>query len=285
MYRHLIHIANATWIYCFIAVISNAYALGNDIVARVTDIQGNATETSSGIERNLRILARIKDGAIIRLEKGSEITLHFSAKRKDMRFVGPGVINVIGQSANSSNGVASTKEHKDIGISLDLSGSGLGGIIARGINPLKPTVTLNYPVKTKVIADRPLSLSWSTEDDKPAMFSVSLQQIGGPVLFKQSTTANQIRLPGNVTLNSGSAYEWSVVANSGGGKSAPRVGEFKVATASEASQFYLIYSEEKKSVSDWVLYALQLDEMKLEIESADVWQQLEAIRPGIKNAR
>ncbi len=284
MYRHLLNTVIATWIYCAIAVISTAYAT-ESIVARVTDIQGTATETFGGIERNLRILARIKDGAVIELEKGAEITLHFSAKRKDMRFVGPGVINVIGQSAKGSNGVASTKEHKDIGISLDLSGSGLGGIIARGINTKKLKVNLKHPVKTKVIADRPLNFSWSTKDGDPAMFSISLQQVGGPVLFSQSTTANQVRLPGNIRLNPGSSYEWSVVASSGSGKSEPRIGKFKVATASEASQFYSVFSEEKESVSDWVLYALQLDGMGLETESIQVWQQLEALRPGISSAR
>ena len=146
-------------------------------------------------------------------------------------------------------------------------------------------MNLKHPVKTNVIAGRPLTFSWSTKGVKPAVFSVSLKQIGGPIIFTQSITKNQIRLPDNVQLSAGGRYEWSVVAISDGETSEPSLGRFKVATDLQSSQFYSAYSAEKKTVSDWVLYALQLDEMKLDTESAQIWQQLEAIRPGISSAR
>lgn len=283
MPSHFRQIVTISWIYCILAAVSISHAGGN-VVARVTDLQGTATEMVNGQARNLRILARLKDGAVIELQRGATITLHFSAKRRDMRFIGPGTVRVKGQSANATNGVASTKDHTDIGISLDLSGSGLGGIIARSLNMPEPKVNLQHPVKTKVIADRPLSFKWSS-GGATAAYTLSLQLRGGPVVFTARTTDTEMDLPPEVQLQPGKRYRWTITTSLDNAEAVQSAGGFTVADASETTKFYAMASTAKDKVSDLVLYALQLDRLKLGSEAEPVWQQLETLRPGISASR
>ncbi len=275
-------IATICWTYCVLAMVSVAFA-GGDTVARVTDLQGSATQVVNGEKRNLRILARVKDGTTIELQQGAMITLHFSAKRRDMRFIGPGTVKVKGQSADASNGVASTKDHEDIGISLDLTGSGLGGIIARSLNVPKPKVNLQHPVKSKVIADRPLEFSWSS-GGATAVYTLTVKQ-SGIVIFNGRTTETRMILPSSVPLRPGVRYQWDVSANLGNGDATETSSSFIVASETEASSFYAMNAKPKATVSDLVLYALHLDQMELKSESDMVWSRLELLRPGISASR
>ncbi|MBX2836784.1 MAG: hypothetical protein KTR35_08010 [Gammaproteobacteria bacterium] len=275
-------IATICWMYCVLAMVSVASA-GGDTVARVTDLQGSAMHLVNGEKRNLRILARVKDGTTIQLEKGAMITLHFSAKRRDMRFIGPGTVKVKGQSANASNGVASTKDHDDIGISLDLSGSGLGGIIARSLNVPKPKVNLQYPVKSKVIGDRPVQFSWSS-GGATAVYTLTVKQRGA-VVYSGRTTGTTITLPSNISLTPGARYQWNVSADLGNGDAIQTASSFIVATQSETASYYAMSAKPKNTVSDLVLYALHLDQMELKSESDIVWDRLESLRPGISASR
>lgn len=279
MLRHLKIVLSLISLCIVLVAMSTAYGAGRT-VARVTDLEGTATVEVDGEAGDLRILARVHQGASILLGEGSRITLHFPAVRTDFKFFGPATVRVLQQTAIGNNGVAEKKQHGDIGVSLDLSRSDLGGIIARSIKVEDPQIVLQHPSRSKVVAGRPLVFSWSSRSHG-AVYDLTLQDAFGAKLFSGSTADTTMKLPAGTSLEIGATYVWSVAANDSGGSKWSKSAQFITASKQETDRFYQLSALTRGDISDLVLYALHLDQMQLKTESEKIWQHLESFRPGI----
>ena len=260
-----------------------AAAAGAGSVAMVTDLSGMVTtqETDSGDQsKALRILQRIRPGTIISLSAESYVTLHYPATRTDFRFQGPNVIRVSEGAAVGSEGSAETRQHGDIGVSLDTSDTDLGAIAMRSLGDFSPELRLSNPVDTIVLLSRPTEFKWQSDPEfKDFQFTLATES-GQPVISTFTGDA-RVLLPHGVNLEPNTGYRWSVRADTADGRSSLATADFSTASTDIEARFFRLSILNRGEISDRVLYSLYLDALGLHIEADAARQALESIRPGI----
>lgn len=260
-----------------------AVATGAGSVAMVTDLSGIVTtqETGAGNQsKALRILQRIRPGTMINLSAESYVTLHFPATRTDFRFQGPNVIRVT-EGAALANGVAAeTRQHSDIGVSLDTSDTDLGAIAMRSLGDFSPELRLSTPVDTIVLLSRPTEFKWQS-DPEFKDFQFTLATKSGQPVISTFTGEARVHLPHGVNLEPDTAYRWRVRADTADGRTSVASADFSTASTDTEAQFFRLSALNRGEISNRVLYSLYLDALGLHIEADAVRQALESIRPGI----
>lgn len=267
------------------AILAHAVHASGKTVARVTDLSGQVVDVTDGGAKKLRILARVRAGSVLELSTNSNLTLHFSSNRTDLRFFGPTTVTVLEKSAESSNGISAIKEHKDIDISIDLNNNDLGGVIARSVALSDTRITPIQPVNSKIIADRPVEFKWKSGGVNFDSYAFKLFDGNGALLQSIITSSNRIIFSDRALFQPGLKYRWSVRSVSAGNESTPEESHFTVASVDEANSYYDLSGLTRGTVSDLVLYALALDQLDLLMESERIWQQLESHHPGIRQER
>ena len=268
-----------------VALVVHAVYASDKTVARVTDLTGQVLDVTDGGAKKLRILARVRAGTMIELSTDSNLTLHFSSNRTDLRFFGPTTVTVLEQSAESSNGISAKKEHKDIDISIDLNDNDLGGVIARSVALTDAKITPIQPVNSKIISDRPVEFRWRSEGIDFDSYGFRLFDGNGGLLHSIITSSDRIVFSNRALFQPGLNYRWSVRSVSAGNESAPEESHFTIASVDEANSYYALADLTRGTVSDLVLYALALDQLNLRVESERIWRQLESHHPGIQQER
>ncbi len=256
-------------------------AAGQGVVARITDLEGQATMAGAG-DKNLRILGRVSPGAEISLSADARITLHFPASRTDYRFVGPNTINVSADAASGSDSPATIHHHGDIGITLDAGDSDLGAIAMRGLEVEPTKLEMLRPVDTTILLTRPIRFQWQVTAPFDE-YQFSLENANGVQLYSRFTGDAGLDLPAEVTLSAGNHYRWSVTASAVDGRSAGATAEFTTASTADEARFFRLAALNRGDVSNRVLYTLYLDALGLHLEAEAARQALEPVRPGISS--
>ena len=256
---------------------------GADSVAMVTDLSGAVTaregdQASDG--RPLRILQRVRSGSTIALSAESYVTLHFPSTRTDFRFQGPNLIRIGKDSAVGSETPAETRQHGDIGVSLDTTDTDLGAIAMRSLGDHSPGLRLQTPVDTVVLLSRPTEFRWQS-DPRYADYQFTLSTEAGQPVISTFTGSARVRLPHDINLQPDTAYRWSVRADSADGDSSLATASFSTASTAIEARFFRLATLNQGEISNRVLYSLYLDALGLHVEADAARQALEPIRPGI----
>ena len=235
--------------------------LGAGSVAMVTDLSGNVTASDGESEsdtRSLRILERVRSDTKLILPEESHVTLHFPATRTDFRFQGPNVIRIGKDSAAGSETPAETRQHGDIGVSLDTRNSDLGAIAMRSLGDYSPGLRLQSPVDTVVLLSRPTEFRWQP-DPGYSDFQFTLSTRAGQPVVSTFTGSPLVRLPHDISLQPDTAYRWSVRADSSDGDSTLASAEFSTASADIEARYFRLAALNRGEISNRVLYTLYLD--------------------------
>lgn len=261
-----------------------ACAAESAAVGMVLDVQGAVQVVEKGRSGPLNLLARLAPESRIELPPQSRASLTLYSNRSVYRLAGPATVDVTKDDIKVLQGQpAEVKRMGEKQIAVAPTGALVTGAYRmRNIQLASPMVLTTPENGSVVLHPRPV-FAW--EGAPASRFSFSLQEQGGPSLYRASVTGNEWVLPEGVSLRHGKGYVWSVTAEGlPSGEASGATGRFSVATQEEVEQIAALMPTEADPIEDWVYYAALLQQRQIRAEARKAWQRIARERPDLQRA-
>ncbi len=247
-------------------------------IAIVTDLQGDASLSNPAAPTALGILNEIKAHALVRVAPGTRMVVLYYATHQEFVLRGPAVVRFGPQGVESVSGPvpergAALSTIVRPGVSIRDKRLIQAGSIMRGS---VEWAVLSHP-SGQIVDLRP-EFGWSSVG-AGASYTLTLRDQQGRDVFKAMTGLSTLALPQSLELTPGAAYSWQVAARTANGHRVVRSGEFQVATADMRDKVNLSRPTEDAGLSQWVAYALWLEQNELKDDARKVWRRAQQERP------
>ncbi|MBI1891785.1 MAG: DUF928 domain-containing protein [Burkholderiales bacterium] len=259
-----------------------AFAAGADgAVGMVLDLQGSGQIKDSGSVSKLQLLSYLKPQMQVTLDDGSKASLTIYATRTVYQLTGPAVVEVAKDKLNVIQGkppVSKTMQEKLV-VAAENVNVTPGAYRMRGI----PAIRVTSPENNSVIFGKRPTFRWNGPEK--TTFDVVLQDDSDKEIVRTKVAGNSWELPSKLALTEGNMYRWTVSFKSSEGRTVSSVGEFTVATKSEAATLGELRPASSAPIEEWVLYAAMLRDRDMLDEEQTVWRLIYERRPDLQAAR
>lgn len=266
-----------------IAVCGIAHAQG---IAFITDVKGEATLDAN----KAGLMAELKKGNRLGCIKACEVGVMYLQSGKEFVLKGPGNF-VVGEAEVAAKvGPPPKMRETDWKVSgktvnafaqatssASIRMRSIGVASALKTDALPPAERLIYPTKTTVVSLQP-AFRWASLREKgPFDFELKSVSSSARPIYKSTASATNIKLPGNLKLKPDVEYAWTV-------KSAGKevgTSTFKTLPAHSLELTQKRKPLDKAAFSDWLLYALTLQELGASQDASEVFEKLVKDRPDL----
>ncbi|MES2153277.1 MAG: hypothetical protein V4508_26145 [Pseudomonadota bacterium] len=255
----------------------------DDVVGMVLDVQGNGEMKVKGEASKLQLLSYLKPGTQIKLDAGARASVSHYGARLIYQLSGPTVAQVGADQIKVSSGTpAHTKSLAEKVVAAAINPA--MGAAAFKMRGLSSEIALVAPsAKTALLTTRP-SFKW--EADEPASYQLVLTELPERVVARAKVDAAGWELPGNLALEFGKDYRWSVSYTSAAdGRTRSAGADFSVATQAEAEALTALRPAPDAGVDEWVLYASILRDRRMLDDARQVWRGIATQRPDLAKAQ
>jgi len=264
----------------FLSSVANAGSVG-----MVLDITGSATAQSGSERAPLDIATPLQVETRISLAKGSEISFVFYPAREQFTVAGPAVFWLGEQGVKLLSGVAprgkklqDDRAHVVLGFQNQVVPAAFS---MKTIYGSSTAPKLQKPVEGEtVLSDQP-EFEWAAVESGPVELSI---WHGETVVYQQRVEGATLALPADVALTRGQEYRWRVASNVAQGRKVSN-GHFTVASAQLRADVQRVKPVGDASTSDWVIYAMALDQAGMRSEAGIVWRRVAQRRPDSHKLR
>ena len=252
-------------------------------IAFVTDVKGDAQVGTFKVS----LMGELEKGARISCIKDCQVGVMYIVSGKEFVIRGPGDFLIGDAEVTAKVGNAPTTRQTAWKVSSQTvttaAQSASASIRMRSIDvkaisaPPLPD-RLIYPIdKTKVLSLQP-DFRWQALNAKgPYEFELLTTDAQPKPLYKVKQGNLAVKLPANVKLAANTAYAWQV--NFGGSNIAK--GQFQTLPAADLENTQRRKPDGNAVFSDWLLYALTLQELGAKQDAQDVWSKLAKDRPDL----
>ncbi|MDH5245502.1 MAG: hypothetical protein OEW98_03555 [Betaproteobacteria bacterium] len=264
---------------CAIGALSiAAHAAG---VAMVTDLQGKATLSSGGTNRDLTICAELDTGTKVQLAAGATLVLLYFDAGDEYVFRGPSTIEFKPGAPEVASGAQPEKRSLSLGkggkdVRIKPVGITQGAMVMRSVRPVAriQLLTLN---KTRTLESSP-EFRWSALEAVPT-YGFELSDETGRTVFETKVDATSLRLPASVQIREGVPYTWEVSARLPDGKKYASSADFAIAGADLRARAESLRPPANAPLSTRIAYAAWLSGAELKDEARKYWKETAAERP------
>lgn len=264
---------------CAIGALSiAAHAAG---VAMVTDLQGKATLSSGGTNRDLTICAELDTGTKVQLAAGATLVLLYFDAGDEYVFRGPSTIEFKPGAPEVASGAQPEKRNLSLGkggkdVRIKPVGITQGAMVMRSVRPVAriQLLTLN---KTRTLESSP-EFRWSALEAVPT-YGFELSDETGRTVFETKVDATSLRLPASVQIREGVPYTWEVSARLPDGKKYASSADFAIAGADLRARAESLRPPASAPLSTRIAYAAWLSGAELKDEARKYWKETAAERP------
>ncbi len=253
-------------------------------IAFITDVKGDAQIGTFKVA----LMGELEKGARISCVKDCQVGVMYLVSGKEFLIRGPGDFLVGDADVTAKVGNAPTPRQTAWKVSSQTvttaAQNASASIRMRNIDlkaikaPPLPDRLL-YPIeKTKVLSLQP-DFRWQALNAKgPYEFELLSADENAPkAIYKAKQSNLAVKLPANVKLQANTAYAWQV--NFGGTNIAK--GQFQTLPSDVQEATQRRKPEGNAAFSDWLLYALTLQELGAKQDAQDVWSKLAKDRPDL----
>ncbi len=252
-------------------------------VGMVLDLSGTAQATMAGHTKALDIAVSLDAGTRIVVAKGSELSFVFYGTRQQYTVKGPATVQLTDSSATQVQG-ATTMVGKPLPENRSAAALGFQDRVTPAAMVMRAFLVKPKPLQPvdgeTVLSERP-EFVWTSAADEPLEFALTQD---GNVVHQQKVTGDRLQLPANLSLTSGQSYQWQITYATSN-KSAAKWGKFTVASADLRAQMQRDEPGADAKLSDWVLYAMELDQAQMKSQASKVWKQVADQRPTSASAK
>ena len=259
-------------------------------IAFITDVKGAATLDTN----KAGLMAELKKGARLGCANACEVGVMYLQSGKEFVLKGPGdfvvgdseVVAKIGPppkmretewkvSGKTVNAISQATSSA----SIRMRSIGADSSLAKA-DAAPPAERLLYPTKTTVASLQP-AFRWASANEKgPFEFELKSNAAPAKNVYKSKSTSANIKLPNNLKLQPDAEYVWSVkTAGTKGGEVGSST--FKTLPAHSLALTQKRKPADKAEFSDWLLYALTLQELGAQQDAAEVFAKLAKDRPDL----
>ena len=246
-------------------------------VGMVLDLSGVAQSTAAGHSKDLDIAASLEAGARIDLRKDSEMSFVFYPTHQQFTAKGPAALQLTDKVVKQLQGPAIVFK----ALPENRSAAALGfqdrvvpaAMVMRAFQ-VKPKPLQPLDGET-VLAERP-EFVWTSAADESLDFTLT---VDGTVVHQQKIQGERLELPLGLSLASGRNYQWQIAYSTGNKAAAKWVG-FTVASADLRAQLMQDEPANDAKLSDWVLYAMELEQAQMKSQASRIWKKVADQRPA-----
>lgn len=269
-------------------------------IAFITDVKGAATHDAN----KAGLMAELKKGARLGCASTCEVGVMYLQSGKEFVLKGPGDFvvgdsevvakigpppkvretewKVSGKTVNALSQATSSASIRMRSIGADSS------LVKPDAAP--PAERLLYPTKTTVATLQP-AFRWASASEK-GPFEFELKSNASPAknVYKSKATSANLKLPNNMKLQPDAEYVWTVKTTAApatkDAKSSGAGVEIGSSTFKTLPAHSLALTQKRKPIdkaefSDWLLYALTLQELGAQQDAAEVFARLAKERPDL----
>ena len=246
-------------------------------VGMVLDVSGTAHATVAGHAKTLDIAVSLDAGTRIDLPKGSELSFVFYPSHQQYTLKGPAAVQLTDSSAKQLQGAAMLSK----ALPENRSAAAIGfqdrvvpaAMVMRAFQ-VKPKPLQPQDGET-VLAERP-EFVWTSAADESLDFTLTSD---GTVVHQQKIQGERLELPAGLSLTSGRTYQWQI-AYTNGNKTTAKWIRFTVASADVRAQLMQYEPASDAKLSDWVLYAMELEQAQMKSQAGRIWKKVADQRPA-----
>lgn len=242
----------------------------------VLDVQGAVTAADAGKSAKVEMLTYLKPGMDLDLAPGASLTVTWYASSKEMKFSGPAKLKVTRENILVVQG-SGANERSLAEDRLASGKKGMPGRLAQATIMMRsmkaPAEESISPPKGAKVSSVTPRIGWKGADDRNYRLVVLDSQ--GKTVSEQVVKGNAADVPAQ-KLAWGESYKWRASFEPGA-KTAE--GDFSVIERSDAERLAKIRPGANATFSDWVLYAMALEDLQLAAEARPIWKKLAAERP------
>ena len=246
-------------------------------VGMVLDVTGSAQATVAGHGKDLDIAASLEPGSHINLRKDAELSFVFYPTRQQFTAKGPAAFQLSDKAVKQLQGAAMVS--KPLPENRSAAALGFQDRVVPAALVMRALVVKPTPIQPQdgetVLSERP-EFAWASAADEQLEFSLTLD---GAVVHQQKILGERLELPAGLSLASGRTYQWQI-AYATGDKATAKWGRFTVASTELRAQVQRDQPAAGATVSDWVLYAMELDQAQMKTQASIVWKQVADQRPA-----
>lgn len=247
------------------------------IAAMVTDLQGRASIGFGGRTVAATIASEIETGAQVQVQSGSTLVALYLTSGTEYVFKGPAQVTFGPQQPEVLTGApavlrgpatANPIRIKPVGMSQSAMVMRSSGAAAR--------IRLLSASGTTVVDTRP-EFHW--QEPHPGLkYQVEIADDTGRLLHESTVDGALFMLPAGLHLKEGMSYTWSVSTRLPDGRKYSSIGDFGIANAELRSHAVALRPAADAELSQWVVYAIWLDQIGLKDEARKRWRALSAER-------
>lgn len=242
----------------------------------VLDVQGTVTAADAGKSAKVEMLTYLKPNMDLELPAGSSLTVTWYATSKEMKFGGPAKLKVTREKIQVVQGSGANERS----LAEDRLASGRKGmpgrlaqatIMMRSVKaPAQESISPPKGAKVSSVTPR---ISWKGADDRS--YRLVVLDGRGKTVMEQVVKGNAAEVPAH-KLAWGEGYKWRASFEPG---AVTAEGDFSVIERGDAERLAKIRPAANATFSDWVLYAMALEDLQLAGEARPIWKKLAAERP------
>jgi hypothetical protein len=246
-------------------------------VAMVTDLQGKAGITREGRRYDATILAELVDGAQVRVDAGTTMSVLYLDTGDEYVFKGPvQILFRLGQPE-----IISGAQPEKRSLSLDKDGRGYRikpvGVAQAALVMRGARIRLLNLHDTITLETRP-EFRW--EELQPGLkYQIEITDDAGRMLYSTQLDATSLPLPESLQLKDGLSYTWEVSVQLPDARKLANAGVFSLATAELRAQAAYLRPAASAPLSARISYAAWLEQMNLKDEARAYWQAAASERP------
>lgn len=257
-------------------LVATSAAQAEPPVAMVTEVSGEGELVRDGYVNSLRLLTELALDARVRLKKDTRAVVLYLLSGDQYALSGPGAFT-LGQERPRAEKQASGP--KRLGPVVGKDGKAMQ---IRDASLFQAGMVMRTAGKRPIVAKRPKAgvtlaapslFEWEsigTETD----YEFVLKDETGNTLFSRVLPENKVSLPGDLALDPGAAYRWSVSARGADGARFLSVYTFQIAETGTKAEFDNFYPVETATVAERVAFAAWLERSGLSEEAARYWTEL-----------
>jgi hypothetical protein len=253
-------------------------------IGMVMDMSGSGIVRAKLSDQNVSIdvASALASGTSIDMEKSAEISFVFYPTRQQFTVTGPAALTLTEKGVQQTKGVAMKVEnlpnHKATA-ALSFQNRVVPAALLMRTVIAKPQLLFPQVGET-ILTFRPV-FAWLSDTDGMVDFSLTF---AGASVYAQRLKSEELSLPADLVLLAGGEYRWQIKPVIDG-TGTTIFGTFKVADDALQKEVLNGRPPPQADVSEWVYFAMALDQEKMLSEANQIWRRISVLRPASKKIK
>ncbi len=251
-------------------------------VGMVIDLNGSAKAKLSDQNVPIDIASPLSSGISIDIENKAELSFVFYPTRQQFTVTGPAALMITEKAVQQTKGAAMKVEnlpnHKATA-SLGFQNRVVPAAMLMRTVIAKPKLLFPQDGET-IMSFRP-HFAWLSDTNGMVEFSLTSS---GASLYTQRLSSEELSLPTDLVLKSGGEYRWQIKPVTDG-TGTTISGTFRVAEDALRTEVLNGRPQQQADLSEWVYYAMGLEQERMMTEANQIWRHLSGLRPGSKRVK